>query len=41
MITEEKKTAVKAEIKFLAGPQNRWKELQFAINNTMLTWISG
>jgi uncharacterized protein (TIGR00730 family) len=40
MITEEKKTAVKAEIKFLAGPQNRWKELQFAIN-VLFEFIKG
>ena len=30
MLTQEKQQTVKSEIKFLAGPQNRWKELLFA-----------
>ncbi len=32
MLQEEKKQAVKEQIKFLAGPQNRGKELSFAIS---------
>jgi len=32
MLQEEKKQAVKEQIKFLAGPQNRGKELRFAIS---------
>ena len=37
---EEKKQVLKAEIKFLAGPQNRWKELHFAFK-VFLKFIKG
>ena len=40
MPQEEKKHPVKAEIKFLAGPQDRIKELQFAIR-VFLEFIKG
>ena len=31
-MNEQKKAEIKEEIKFLEGPQNRWKELTFAIS---------
>lgn len=40
MPTEPPKTPTKAEIKFLAGPQNRWKELRFAIS-VLFEFIKG
>jgi uncharacterized protein (TIGR00730 family) len=40
MIEEQKVAPTKAEIKFLAGPQNRWKELQFAIK-VLFEFIKG
>jgi uncharacterized protein (TIGR00730 family) len=40
MEIQEKKAAVKAEIKFLAGPQNRWQELTFAVK-VLFEFIKG
>lgn len=40
MLQEEKKQILKSEIKFLAGPQNRWKELLFAFK-VFLEFIKG
>ena len=40
MLTQEKKQAVKAQIQFLAGPQNRVKEFKFAIS-VFIEFIKG
>ncbi len=40
MLTQEKKQAVKAQIQFLAGPQNRIKEFKFAIS-VFIEFIKG
>ena len=40
MPQEEKKQVQKSEIKFLAGPQNRWKELYFAFK-VFIEFIKG
>ncbi len=40
MDIQEKKAAAKAEIKFLAGPQNRWRELKFALR-VLFEFIKG